>query len=191
MLPLFPLGILILPNGRTRLRIFEPRYKRLVAVASQRGGFVMCLPLVNGQLPLVGTQVNIEDFNQLEDGLLEITIIGQQRVLLSEATQEDDGLWFAKIDALENLPSIEVQDEYQLLAVSLLEILTELNLYSEVELLNVSDQTWLAQRWAELIPFTRDIQLQILQQQQAASLNKLVLDLVFTHIGKARTNYDA
>lgn len=191
MLPLFPLGILLLPNGRTRLRIFEPRYKRLVALASQRGGFVMCLPLVNGQLPLVGTQVNIEDFNQLEDGLLEITIIGKQRVLLSEATQEDDGLWFAKIDALENLPPIDMQPEYQLLAFSLLEILTELDLYSEAELLNISDQTWLAQRWAELIPFTRDIQLQILQQQQATSLNKLVLGLVFKHIGQTRINYDA
>ena len=34
-LPLFPLSIFLLPGGITRLRIFEPRYLKMVAIASR------------------------------------------------------------------------------------------------------------------------------------------------------------
>ncbi len=59
---LFPLGSVIFPEGKMRLRIFEPRYKRLVAQASQGDNtFGICLFERQSQdtsvLSAIGTQV--------------------------------------------------------------------------------------------------------------------------------------
>lgn len=40
---LFPLSSVVLPEGKMKLRIFEPRYQRMVAQCSKTGsGFGLC-----------------------------------------------------------------------------------------------------------------------------------------------------
>ncbi|MEH6452600.1 MAG: peptidase S16, partial [Psychromonas sp.] len=62
---LFPLPIFILPGGKTRLTIFEPKYKRLVSESMSTGnGFGICSP--NQQTISdnnIGTRVKIFDFD--------------------------------------------------------------------------------------------------------------------------------
>ena len=62
-LPLFPLSIHLFPGGIIPLRIFEPRYLRLLAL-SQVQGFGLCLlgtRRSDGQTPLLalGTRVEV------------------------------------------------------------------------------------------------------------------------------------
>ena len=45
-LPIFPLSIFLLPEGVTRLRIFEARYLKMVSMAMKNNGFVV-LPIAN------------------------------------------------------------------------------------------------------------------------------------------------
>jgi len=42
-LPIFPLPVFLLPGGVTKLRIFEPRYLKMVSTASSGQGFVAWL----------------------------------------------------------------------------------------------------------------------------------------------------
>ena len=46
-LGVFPLPIILFPNGITRLRIFEPRYVRLVKQAAAGDGFALSVYMPN------------------------------------------------------------------------------------------------------------------------------------------------
>ena len=90
-LGLFPLTSNVLPGGRMRLRIFEPRYLRMVKESlSQNSGFILCMlnPLgnieKNEHIYKVGTHVHVVDFESLTDGMLGITIEGDSLVEISE-----------------------------------------------------------------------------------------------------------
>lgn len=159
-LALFALNSFILPEGRMRLRVFEPRYQRLVSEASA-GKRDFAIALVN---PLVGkthaerilplaTQVTIDDFEQLPDGLLGITISGVQKVQIQQRWQEADGLMVADTEALPHWPAQPLSTEYRALGIYLQQLLEQ---YPELSSLypvpRCQDATWLASRFLELLP---------------------------------------
>ena len=70
---LFPLTSVVLPEGKMKLRIFEPRYKRMVKECSLNNvGFGLCLVEntaasdKQSKIATVGTLVQIVDFEQVE-----------------------------------------------------------------------------------------------------------------------------
>ena len=69
-----------------KLRVFEPRYKRLVAESLKSGeGFGLCMLEEDGKtIQPIGTLVHIIDFETLPDGLLGISIPGSKRFKLNE-----------------------------------------------------------------------------------------------------------
>ncbi len=110
-LALFPLSQIVLPQGHMQLRIFEPRYQRLVkdACAGKRA-FASALlnPYVASDHPdrifALATAVTVTDFTQLEDGLLGITICGVERVQIVRRWQEEDGLHVGMVQTLPDWP---------------------------------------------------------------------------------------
>ncbi len=153
---LFPLPVIVLPGGLTRLRIFEPRYLRMVRQASLSGdGFVLCpyrkdTPL---NVPSFGCQVAICDFNQDESGQLLIDIRGEQLVAITQPEQEGDGL---RVGATQPLEMPLWQSESSLdgtLARRLRHVFSsnpELTmLYPQLRL---DDPVWVAYRLIELLP---------------------------------------
>ncbi|RUO38845.1 peptidase S16 [Aliidiomarina shirensis] len=96
---LFPLTAHILPGGRMQLRVFEPRYMRLVRESLRnQQGFGLCMLNPNGDLTTnqhiysVGTLVKVIDFESLDDGYLGITIVGEQLFDIQSIVTEKDGL---------------------------------------------------------------------------------------------------
>lgn len=75
-LPIFPLPVFLLPNGITRLRIFEPRYLKLVKIASTEQGFIILLQSEKPETTDItwGSWVEIINFDSGEDGVLEIDV---------------------------------------------------------------------------------------------------------------------
>ncbi|ODS12229.1 LON peptidase substrate-binding domain-containing protein [Vibrio scophthalmi] len=156
---LFPLGTVVLPEGKMRLRIFEPRYERLVAEASKHDGtFGICLferseENPRGTLSHTGCLVKIVDFETLDDGLLGITVVGLKRFALGRIRVDFDGLRFAQV---EWLPCWEIQhlsDDKQYLAQQLKRVYTR---FPQISALYpqcyFDDASWVTQRWLELIP---------------------------------------
>lgn len=112
-LPLFPLNALLMPSCKMPLQIFEKRYLDMVSRCMRsNSGFVVALlkpgtehhevitpdlERTSETLPFytVGTEALIVDFEQRANGLLGIMIAGQQRMELSGAHQQSDGLWLA------------------------------------------------------------------------------------------------
>ena len=106
-LPLFPLSAVLFPGGPLPLRIFEPRYVDMVGRCLREGsGFAVVL-LTDGneageaiEFAEVGTEARIVDFDRLDDGLLGLSCVGQQRIRVLEAWRQPDGLNMGRVEDL-------------------------------------------------------------------------------------------
>ncbi|MDN3702639.1 LON peptidase substrate-binding domain-containing protein [Vibrio artabrorum] len=107
-LAVFPLPIFLLPGGRQRLRIFEPKYLAMVANAAQGEGFILATQhnTRSEQLSDWGTKVSIVDFNMADDHILEIDVEGQELVQLHSSYRSQDGLIKSSFSAQPHWPQL-------------------------------------------------------------------------------------
>jgi len=186
VLPLFPLSAHLLPGGHMALRIFEPRYVRMVKEACAGDGcFVLCMLNSRGDLSKnehifpIGTLCKIIDFDLLEDGLLGIKVEGQYCVRVNSIATEEDGLrtgaveritdWTAEIDdgVIEPL-----RDKLQIIYDKYPEIA---RLYPE---LKFSEPLWVIYRWLELLPVDAANKQAFLSEQNCDKVLNYINDLV-------------
>lgn len=159
-LAVFPLPIFLLPNGRTRLRIFEPRYVRMVKESAGEDGFVLSLLNSDEQFSSSswGAWVKLIDFETLPDGMLGITVEAQQLVTLSDFYYQQDKLLNATVSPLEhwhgsNVGDFLCQQSSEQVKQSYIELLEQQrqlsDLYPE---LKTDDLSWFVARWLEVLP---------------------------------------
>ena len=176
--PLFPLSAHLLPEGRMSLRIFEPRYTRMIRqVCAENSGFVMCMLNARGDresnqhIYPIGTFAKVVDFDLLEDGLLGIKVAGTKLVEVSDIVTEPDGLrvgdceelapWQCDIDPKQISPMDE----------RLKEIFAKYeDIASLYEAPRFHDPIWVMQRWLELLPVDGGQKQQFLQHHNCTKL---------------------
>ncbi|WP_288740035.1 LON peptidase substrate-binding domain-containing protein [uncultured Rheinheimera sp.] len=181
IIALFPLNTLLLPEGKMRLRLFEPRYLRMMKEASSgQRPFAMASinPLVSQHhadriCPEV-TLVSIIDFEQLPDGLLGITVEGLGRYQIIKRWQEQDQLHVAELEPIrfwtaENT-AIEHQPLWHKLQLVFKQYPELARLYPEPEHQNLC---WLVSRWMELLPLTPHLKRQWLKQDLTTTAKDL------------------
>ena len=128
-LSLFPLPLVLFPRASLPLKIFEPRYLRMVRDCSEAGagfGVVRHFPAESGRAgahAAVGTEALIEDFFTLEDGLLGIQCRGRRRFRVIDTRARDDGLLIGEVDWIAPEPAVPVPPEYAALQTILREVL--------------------------------------------------------------------
>ncbi|WMC10299.1 LON peptidase substrate-binding domain-containing protein [Oceanimonas pelagia] len=162
-LALLPLTLHLLPEGRVPLRIFEPKYVRMVAEAGrdERGFGIGMLEEPDdrgkGDLYMLGARVKIVDFYTLDDGLLGITVEATERFRIRALEREADGLLQAEVELLDNWRSCSLSPVQQILSDKLQEVFSE---YPELADLHPrprwQDAAWVTQRWLEVLPIKND-----------------------------------
>lgn len=187
-LPLFPLAGHVLPGGTMRLRIFEPRYIRMVKEAcngNECRPIGMCMLNDNGQVDnnthihAIGTAVTIVDFEQLKDGLLGITVAGHGLFKVQDIKVQEDGLRVGHVRQLSGWSPqlLEPQDEF--LAKQLQEIYQaypELSVAASDSELQRAD--WICLRWLELLPISAATKQELLQHDDCSAALNFLRDLV-------------
>lgn len=171
-LAVFPLPIFLLPQGRTRLRIFEPKYIRMVKQSAGADGFVLSLLQRENEYSTSdwGAWVEIIDFETLPDGMLGITVEAKHLVLLSDFYYEQDQLLNAKIEVKSHWN--ELHNEQYINPVSFKDIQdTYTDLLSQQSQLselypqpNCGNLTWLVSRWLEVLPLNAEMRKKLTQQ---------------------------
>lgn len=184
--PLFPLSAHLLPGGRMALRIFEPRYTRMIKEACAAGsGFVMCMLNAKGSkahnthIHSVGTYATIVDFDLLEDGLLGVTVAGEYAVSISHIQTEADELRVGRIEAIPPWCCNITLGDIRLLQQRLKEIFER---YPELNKLHnhpqFEDPLWIIYRWLELVPIESGLKQEFLQQSDSHKVLNYLLSLV-------------
>jgi uncharacterized protein len=159
MLPLFPLNLVLFPDGPLKLRIFEPRYVDMVGRCMRESTAFGVACIVAGveaggaaETARVGTTARIVDFEQLEDGLLGVTAIGERSFTIKSTHQQSDGLYIAEVEWLPPETTQPVSDQFEHLASVLPQAMAQAaSVYAHAPK-RFGDASWESARWVELLP---------------------------------------
>ena len=166
---------MLFPGGFLPLRIFEARYVDMVAECmreQQPFGVVLRMDEAASenqesdlvQLAAVGTLARIDDFNQLEDGLLGIQCRGLQRFHLRRAWQDDAGLHRGDLELMESAEPLSLPPEFAILSRVLEELLEQIeDWYPEPEPAELQDAEYVSARLAEFLPMPVERRQQLLE----------------------------
>lgn len=185
--PLFPLSAHLLPGGKMSLRIFEPRYVRMVKESLKaQQGFGVCMLNSKGDKELnqhiypVGTYAKVVDFDMLDDGLLGITVEGEFLFSIDNIETERDELRVGDVHRIDAWHSDTfpkgVAGALQERLVQIIASYPELHeLYNEPP---VSDMSWVVYRWLELLPIKAADKQQLLGQEDPEVVVQFLSSLI-------------
>ena len=194
-IPLFPLRVVMFPGGRLDLQIFERRYIDLVSHCMRTStGFGVCLLKegeeviqegINQTIHRTGTYSNIIDWDQLENGLLGITVEGSTKFNIEDCWQIDSGVLQANVEFSQTdsfgKESIPFDSQFSALA----DLLQNLESHPLIEQKNLAidyNNLWdLGWRLSELIPIEVEQKQHLLELddpwERIQNLERLVSDL--------------
>ncbi len=155
---LFPLNTVLFPGGPLPLRIFEPRYLDMISACMKSDAPFGVLLIRDGAevgpatTRDVGTLARVTDWYQGSDGILGVTAIGTERFRLLATERREDGLNIGEIELLPAPPPVAVPAAFANLPPILESVLDDLGrLYENLER-RPDDATWVAWRFAEILP---------------------------------------
>jgi Lon protease-like protein len=185
-MPLFPLSSHILLAGRMALRIFEPRYVRMIKQSCATDtGFVICMLDSAGSIETnshifpLGTVCKVIDFDMLEDGLLGVTVEGIESVIIQDIETEHDGLRMGTCQPSPTWTCELSMEELHPIDIRLQEIFDRYpdvsSLYSHTAF---DDPIWVINRWLELLPVGAEQKQHFLAQQDCSKVLKYLSQLI-------------
>lgn len=168
------------------LRIFEPRYLRMVKEAcAGRMAFGICMlnpqgdKATNQHIYPLGTHVRVTDFDMLEDGLLGITVEGLSYFRIDRIAIERDGLRIGQCHLLDawhdELPEAAVAPMRRKLKLIFDRFPDIRNLYPQP---HFEDPLWVMFRWLELVPVDAARKQELLQQKDCRKVLNFLTQLV-------------
>ena len=192
-IPLFPLPVVLLPGGFLDLQIFEQRYLDMVAQClKQDTGFGLVL-IENGNQVLVnagqsapsvvrmGWFCKIIDFDQNQNGLLNIRIQGERKFRINDYFEAASRLLKAEVEFLESEPAISTTDQDEGLIEILHNLLKHPTVTIQPQEVQFEDASQLGGRLTELLPLSNLIRQNLLELKDPVkrlrSLEKLIDDL--------------
>ncbi len=159
-IPLFPLNLVLFPDGPLPLRIFETRYYDMVRRCMREGSRFGVVAIREGresgagetEVCEVGTAADITDFHQLADGLLGLSCVGRQRFRIVARSRQADGLNIGDVNWIEAEPAVPVPTRHARLQALLRDVLPQLGEgYASIEM-RLDDAAWVGHRLAEILP---------------------------------------
>lgn len=169
---LFPLQTVLFPGNKLPLRIFEPRYVDLIGDCMREGSRFGIVAIEQGQeagdIPeifSVGTTVDIIDFDQGQDGLLNVLVEGRQRFVIENTAIGENNLLTATISYLPDLQKLERAHEQPHLEATFQELSQHPELKERIN--ETSDQLEMAFQVIPWLPIPSATKVKLLQAQTA------------------------
>jgi len=186
VIPLFPLRQGIFPDGLLALNIFEVRYLDLIKRCHRENTPFGVTWLAEGQevqtpgqtprLHPWGCMATVRRFEALQPALFQVDCQGGLRFRVGEVARGPLGVWVADVEYLDPDPAVPIPPVLQYLADRLGALIAEhqgqgLALYRPFRL---DACGWVANRWAELLPFSTEDKLRLLAEMDPLQRLQLV-----------------
>lgn len=183
-IPLFPLNVVLFPEGELKLRIFEPRYIDMVSDCLRNNiGFGVCLIQDDKDIEKssdffsMGTYAKIIDWEQMKDGLLGIVAKGEKRFRVHSYKKSKNNLYMGNVEWLNNNNN-PMPASYQ----NFSDLLREIVFRYKLPIANMTDRfndaNWVSERLAELLPFDLSDKQEILEMNSASNRFQYMEDLL-------------
>ena len=173
-IPLFPLNTVLFPGGVLPLRIFEPRYLDMVSECLKTDSGIGVVLIRNGrevgelaETYEVGTLSQICYWHKRSDGLLGVTLQGEQRFRIISTDVRPNQLLIAEVELLPEPPVIPVTDTHQQLVDLLKQIINQLEPPYTTLTPAYEDASWVSARLVELLPIDMPYKQKLLMTDDA------------------------
>lgn len=183
-LPIFPLSNVLLPQGRMKLRIFEPRYMDMIAACMQRdASFGICLidqgsEVGEAALPhRVGVEARVVDWDMQQQGLLGITVSGRRRFRIADHTVTPNNTVQAHVAWLSEAEAV-VPTEYASMQSLLQLIVADKGQDVIAAPYRFDDASWVGHRFTEILPIPPLARLRLLELEDPM----LRLSIIFQYL---------
>ena len=193
-LPLFPLDLVVCPNGRVPLKIFEARYLDMVRnCLRNKSSFAIVTILPEGETDTegnfpfadVGTLVSIDEADVTTVGLMMIVCTGQQRVKVESFIQQPDGLIIGEVRDIPNDIFMPIPEDLILAQRVLKQLLNNLadqdttfKNMPVVEPYEFENATWVSNRWVELLDLPMLQKHRLMQMASPILRLELICDIL-------------
>ena len=177
-IPLFPLSQGIFPDGMLSLQIFEVRYLDLIkrchqqqlpfGIAWIQQGSEVQVPGEVPALHSLGCLAHIREMEQVQPNFFRIVCQGGLRFQLHDVQPGPFGVWQGSVSYLPQDEEVEVPASMQNLADRIGKVIAQAQQQGGIDRLPIFppyqlDQCgWLANRYAEAMPLSAEIRLQLL-----------------------------
>lgn len=186
-LPLFPLHTVLFPGGVMPLRIFETRYLDMISACLRSDSGFGVVAIHEGQEALsqpvsihpVGTLARIVDFDQTEEGLLGITLLGVQRLRVVGHHIQPDNLLVGQVQWLPDDPVLPPLPSHEPLVRVLSDLLEQEELAAQARFFipNWQDAAWIGNRLAEILPLPLRIRQALMEMTEPQQRLDILLAL--------------
>lgn len=161
-IPLFPLNVVLFPGGALPLRIFEPRYLDMVSECMKSETGIGVVLIAEGKeagaaaKPCdVGTLSRISYWHKRSDGMLGITLTGEQRFRILSLELMPNQLTVAEVELLAEFSEPEIESNERLVKL-LKQIIAQLEPPYTTMAKNYDSLEWVSARLIELLPLKLD-----------------------------------
>ena len=177
-IPLFPLSQGIFPDGMLSLQIFEVRYLDLIkrchqqqlpfGIAWIQQGSEVQVPGEVPALHSLGCLAHIREMEQVQPNFFRVVCQGGLRFQLHDVQPGPFGVWQGSVSYLPQDEKVEVPASMQNLADRIGKVIAQAQQQGVIDRLPIFppyqlDQCgWLANRYAEAMPLSAEIRLQLL-----------------------------
>lgn len=189
-LPIFPLPVFLLPGGITRLRIFEQRYLKMIQIASKGSGFVIVSNKANSNKESTektqddewGSWVDIINFDQGDDGVLEIDVKCKNLVRLLSIDKDEDNLHFGDVKISSHWSQSDIKTENIPLFHSLVSVYEQTPLLESLYKNDMTANTqWVIARWLEILPVSLDVKTLLSKDDSFLTAQEFVRSIVLSN----------
>jgi Lon protease-like protein len=199
LIPLFPLGTVLFPDGLLPLRIFEVRYLDMIGKCRKADAPFGVVSLTSGSevrkagadaesFAGVGTLAAIREFDSPQSGLLQIECIGTQRFRVRRTELQKHGLWIGDVELVPDDVALEIPEDLQHTATALRRLVATLEERRGAQGESVrlpigapyrfNDCSWVANRWCELVPMQLELRQRLMELDSPLMRLELVSDLL-------------
>ncbi len=183
-LPVLPLPVFVLPDGKVRLRIFETKYLKMLSLIAEHQSFVIQLTSSSTKVRTSywGSLVKIEDFNQGDDGILEVDVLCISLVNIDNTFIDENELTFAKVTAFRHWSQKTTDENITsgMLASALNNTLERNDMLSQFyQTRPLNNVHWVVARWIELLPLSVTVKNLFVQIDSFSSAKEFVDSVIF------------
>lgn len=158
-IPLFPLNAVLFPGGSLPLRIFEPRYLDMISDCMKSESGIGVVLIKDGhesgaaaKVHEFGTISYISYWHKRNDGILGITLTGEQRFRVLSTEIKANQLTIAEVELLPDFEVREKEYDAELFIKLLKQIIAQLEPPYTTMTKHYDDLDWVSARLIELLP---------------------------------------
>ena len=158
-IPLFPLDAVLFPGGALPLRIFEPRYLDMISDCMKSESGIGVVLIKDGheagaaaKVHEFGTISYISYWHKRTDGMLGITLKGEQRFRVLSTEIKANQLTVAEVELLPDFDVREKEYDAEQFVTLLKQIIAQLEPPYTTMTKHYDDLDWVSARLIELLP---------------------------------------